>query len=97
MFPKAKRGTSSWHAQLITFKEFRRRYAAEDACRAELFRLRFPMGLFCPKEPLNKSPSAVSGSFPSTLRYRKTGNTQYSSVSDTSIDENLSPQLSSSI
>ena len=29
----------------ITFKEFRRRYNTEDACRAELFRLRFPMGL----------------------------------------------------
>ena len=55
----------------ITFKEFRRRYATEDACRAELFRLRFPNGFVCPKEPLNKSPSAVSGSFPSTLRYRK--------------------------
>ena len=55
----------------ITFKEFRRRYNTEDACRAELFRLRFPNGFVCPKEPLNKSPSAVSGSFPSTLRYRK--------------------------
>ena len=29
----------------ITFKEFRRRYNTEDACRAELFRLAFPMGL----------------------------------------------------
>ena len=28
----------------ITFKEFRRRYNTEDACRAELFRLRFPNG-----------------------------------------------------
>ena len=33
----------------ITFKEFRRRYNTEDACRAELFRLRFPNGLVCPK------------------------------------------------
>ena len=33
----------------ITFKEFRRRYSSEDACRAELFRLRFPNGFVCPK------------------------------------------------
>lgn len=33
----------------ITFKEFRRRYNSEDACRAELFRLRFPNGFICPK------------------------------------------------
>ena len=33
----------------ITFKEFRRRYNSEDACRAELFRLRFPNGFVCPK------------------------------------------------
>ena len=33
----------------ITFKEFRRRYNTEDACRAELFRLRFPNGFVCPK------------------------------------------------
>ena len=32
-----------------TFKEFRRRYNTEDACRAELFRLRFPNGFVCPK------------------------------------------------
>ena len=40
----------------ITFKEFRRRYNTEDACRAELFRLRFPNGFVCPKEPLNTVP-----------------------------------------
>ena len=33
----------------ITFKEFRRRYNTEDACRAELFRLRFPNGFVCVK------------------------------------------------
>ena len=33
----------------ITFKEFRRRYNSEDACRAELFRLRFLNGFVCPK------------------------------------------------
>ena len=33
----------------ITFKEFRRRYNTEDACRAELFRLRFPNGFVCPE------------------------------------------------
>ena len=33
----------------ITFKEFRRRYNTEDACRAELFRLRFPNGFVCSK------------------------------------------------
>lgn len=33
----------------ITFKEFRRRYNTEEACRAELFRLRFPNGFVCPK------------------------------------------------
>ncbi len=33
----------------ITFKEFRRRYNSEDACRVELFRLRFPNGFVCPK------------------------------------------------
>lgn len=32
----------------ITFKDFRRRYNSEDACRAELFRLRFPNGFVCP-------------------------------------------------
>ena len=34
------------HAAAITFKEFRHRYNSEDACRAELFRLRFPNGLY---------------------------------------------------
>lgn len=33
----------------VSFKEFRRRYNSEDACRAELFRLRFPNGFVCPK------------------------------------------------
>ena len=37
------------HAAAITFKEFRHRYNSEDACRAELFRLRFPNGFVCPK------------------------------------------------
>ena len=32
----------------ITFKEFRTLYSTEDACRAELFRLRFPNGFVCP-------------------------------------------------
>ena len=53
----------------ITFKEFRRRYNTEDACRAELFRLRFPNGFVCPKEPLNKSAAALSGSFAPTYRF----------------------------
>ena len=30
------------HAESITFEEFRTRFSTEDACRAELFRLRFP-------------------------------------------------------
>lgn len=33
----------------ITFKEFCRHYDSEDACRAELFRLRYPNGFICPK------------------------------------------------
>ena len=37
------------HATEISFKEFRRRYNTEEACRAELFRLRFPNGFVCPK------------------------------------------------
>lgn len=32
----------------VTFKEFRTLYSTEDACRAELFRLRFPNGFVCP-------------------------------------------------
>lgn len=32
----------------VSFKEFRSRYATEDACREELFRLRFPEGFTCP-------------------------------------------------
>ena len=36
-------------ASEITFKEFRERFATEDACRAELFRLRFAEGFVCPK------------------------------------------------
>ena len=36
-------------AESITFQEFRTRFGAEDACRAELFRLRFPKGFVCPK------------------------------------------------
>ena len=35
-------------ADAISFKEFRARYNTEDACRAELFRLRFPDGFICP-------------------------------------------------
>lgn len=35
-------------AAAITFKEFRTRYDTEDACRAELFHLRFPDGFVCP-------------------------------------------------
>ena len=37
------------HAESITFVEFRIRFSTEDACRAELFRLRFPNGFICPK------------------------------------------------
>ena len=33
----------------ITFKEFRERFATEDACRSYLFRERFPQGFICPK------------------------------------------------
>lgn len=36
-------------AEEIRFKEFRERFATEDACRAELFRLRFAEGFVCPK------------------------------------------------
>ena len=36
-------------AESITFKEFRTRFSTEESCRAELFRLRFPNGFFCPK------------------------------------------------
>ena len=36
-------------AESIAFEEFRTRFSAEDACRAELFRLRFPDGFICPK------------------------------------------------
>ena len=37
------------HAESITFQKFRARFSTEDACRAELFRLRFPNGFVCPK------------------------------------------------
>ena len=37
------------HAEKITFQEFRTRFSTEDACRTELFRLRFPNGFVCPK------------------------------------------------
>ena len=37
------------HTESITFQEFRARFSTENACRAELFRLRFPNGFFCPK------------------------------------------------
>ena len=33
----------------ISFKEFRNRYDSNDACKDELFRLRFPNGFVCPK------------------------------------------------
>ena len=36
-------------AESITFEKFRTRFSTEDACRAELFRLRFPNGFVCPK------------------------------------------------
>ena len=36
-------------AESITFWEFRTRFSTEEACRAELFRLRFPNGFVCPK------------------------------------------------
>ena len=36
-------------ANEIRFREFRERFANEDACRAELFRLRFAEGFVCPK------------------------------------------------
>ena len=35
-------------AATVSFKEFRARYNTEDACRGELFRLRFPEGFVCP-------------------------------------------------
>ena len=38
-----------FRSESITFEEFRTRFSTEDACRAELFRLRFPNGLVCPK------------------------------------------------
>ena len=34
-------------AAAITFKEFRTRYNTEDACRTELFHLRFSDGFVC--------------------------------------------------
>ena len=37
------------YAESITFQEFRARFSTENACRAELFRLRFPNGFVCPK------------------------------------------------
>ena len=37
------------HAESITFEKFRTRFSTEDACRAELFRFRFPNGFVCPK------------------------------------------------
>ena len=36
-------------AESITFEKFRTRFSTEDACRAELFRLRYPNGFICPK------------------------------------------------
>lgn len=36
-------------AKAIKFKEFRKQYETEEACREELFRLRFPDGFVCPK------------------------------------------------
>lgn len=36
-------------SERMTFKEFRARYESEEACREELFRLRFPDGFVCPK------------------------------------------------
>lgn len=36
-------------AAAISFKEFQARYSTEDACREELFHLRFPNGFICPK------------------------------------------------
>ena len=36
-------------AEAIRFKEFRERYTTEDACRAELCRLRFAEGCIFPK------------------------------------------------
>ena len=49
MFLEQKGDIIMAHAAAITFKEFRHRYNSEDACRAELFRLRFPNGFVCPK------------------------------------------------
>ena len=37
------------HAESITFQKFRTRFSTEDACRADLFRLRYPNGFVCPK------------------------------------------------
>ena len=36
-------------AKAITFEEFCKQYETEEACREELFRLRFPDGFVCPR------------------------------------------------
>lgn len=48
------------HAAKVSFGEFRRRYSTEEACRAELFRLRFPRASFAPSAAAgNSTPSAA--------------------------------------
>lgn len=42
-------GIAMAQAKAITFEEFRKQYETEEACREELFRLRFPDGFVCPR------------------------------------------------
>ena len=42
-------GITVAQTKAITFEEFRKQYETEEACREELFRLRFPNGFVCPK------------------------------------------------
>ena len=42
-------GITMAQTKAITFEEFRKQYETEEACREELFRLRFPEGFVCPK------------------------------------------------
>lgn len=44
----------------ISFKKFRSRYNTEAACRAEIFRLRFPNGITSPKRGCLKSIPSVT-------------------------------------
>lgn len=48
-------------AEEIRFKEFRERFATEDACRAELLRLRFAEGFVCPSAAVGSSTPSRGG------------------------------------